>query len=69
MFTGGSSAENEARITLAMFDYQDRKQDSFETLARVQEDLGRELAGAEHPGRRSGDGAPGRSAGEHRDLR
>jgi multidrug efflux pump len=47
MFVGGSSAENEARITLAMFDYQDRKQDSFVTLARVQEELGRDLAGAE----------------------
>jgi multidrug efflux pump len=59
MFTGGSSAENEARITLAMFDYQDRKQDSFETLARVQEDLGRELAGADIRADAPGMGPPG----------
>ncbi len=44
---GGSGAENRAQITLAMLDYQDRKQDSFLTLARMQEELGRELAGAE----------------------
>jgi multidrug efflux pump len=47
MFTGGPGAENQSRITLALYDYQDRKQDSFETLARVQTELGRDLAGAE----------------------
>jgi multidrug efflux pump len=47
MFTGGAGAENEARITLSMLDYQDRRQDSFVTLARVQELVGRDLAGAE----------------------
>ncbi len=48
MFGGGTSgAENRAQITLAMLDYQDRRQDSFLTLARVQEELGLGLAGAE----------------------
>ncbi len=48
MFGGGASgAENRAQITLAMLDYQDRRQDSFLTLARMQEELGRGMAGAE----------------------
>jgi len=47
MFQGGASAENEARITLSMVDYQYRRQDSFRTLALVQERLGADLAGAE----------------------
>ena len=47
MFEGGASAENEGRITLSMVDYQYRRQDSFRTLALVQERLGADLAGAE----------------------
>jgi multidrug efflux pump len=44
---GGSSAEHEARITLSMVDYQDRRQDSFRTLAFLQDNLGRDVTGAE----------------------
>ena len=47
MFQGGASAENEARITLSMVDYQYRGQDSFRTLSLIQERLGADLAGAE----------------------
>jgi len=47
MFTGGSGAENEARIMLAMVDYQLRAQDSRRTLGLLQERLGRDIAGAE----------------------
>ena len=47
MLMGGSSAENEARITLAMLEYQDRTRESFETLAHLQESVGQNLAGAE----------------------
>lgn len=44
---GGSSAEHEARITLSMVDYQDRRQDSFRTLAHFQDNLGLDVTGAE----------------------
>ncbi len=47
MFMGGSSGENQGRITLSLVDYQDRGQDSFETLAILQERLGRRIPGAE----------------------
>jgi multidrug efflux pump subunit AcrB len=44
---GGSSAENEARVTMSMVDYQDRFQGSFETLAFMQDTLAAGIAGAE----------------------
>jgi multidrug efflux pump subunit AcrB len=44
---GGASGENQARITLSMIDYKDREQDSFRTLALLQEQLGRTIPGAE----------------------
>jgi multidrug efflux pump len=47
MFTGGATSENEARIMLSMTDYQDRGQDSFRTLAVIQEEVGQRLAGVE----------------------
>ena len=47
MFGGGSSAENEARMTLSLIDFKDRKEDAFETLARMQAELGAEIPGAE----------------------
>jgi len=47
MFGGGSSGENTARVILSLLDFQDRGQDSFETLAVLQERLGREIPGAE----------------------
>jgi multidrug efflux pump len=47
MFMGGSSAENEARLTLSLVDFKDRREDGFETLARMQAALGEGIAGAE----------------------
>jgi multidrug efflux pump subunit AcrB len=47
MFGGGVSGENQARITLSMVDFNLRGQDSFETLALLQERIGRELPGVE----------------------
>ncbi len=44
---GGSSAENEARILLSMVEFRDRNGDSFALLRRLQEGLGRDLAGVE----------------------
>jgi multidrug efflux pump len=44
---GGSSAESEARIMLSLLEYGDRKGDSFELLAALQERLGADIAGAE----------------------
>jgi multidrug efflux pump subunit AcrB len=44
---GGPGGENQARITLSMVNFQDRRHDGFETLARLQEELGAEVAGAE----------------------
>ncbi|MEX2531469.1 MAG: efflux RND transporter permease subunit [Gemmatimonadota bacterium] len=47
MFTGGATAENQARIMLSMVDYEVRGQDSFRTLAVIQEEVGQRLAGIE----------------------
>ncbi|TVR56755.1 MAG: efflux RND transporter permease subunit [Gemmatimonadales bacterium] len=47
MFGGGSSAESEARMTLSLIDFKDREEDAFETLARMQAELGAEVPGAE----------------------
>ena len=44
---GGPSGENQARITLAMVNFEDRTSDSFETLTFLQERIGREIPGAE----------------------
>jgi multidrug efflux pump subunit AcrB len=44
---GGVSGENQSRITLSMVDYNLRNQDTFETLALLQERLGKELPGVE----------------------
>jgi multidrug efflux pump len=44
---GGSGGENTGTIALAMLEYQDRRYDSWETLGRLQAELGREIAGAD----------------------
>lgn len=44
---GGPSGENQARITLAMVNFEDRVSDSFETLTYLQERIGRDIPGAE----------------------
>ncbi len=44
---GGAGGTNQGRITLSFLDYEDRKQDSFATLANLQRDLGRDVAGAD----------------------
>jgi multidrug efflux pump len=46
-FMGGSSAENEARIMLSLLEFGERRGDSFELLAALQEGLGADIAGAE----------------------
>ncbi|MYA65195.1 MAG: efflux RND transporter permease subunit, partial [Gemmatimonadetes bacterium] len=44
---GGPSGPEAGRITVSMVDYQDRRFDVFGTLADMQEQVGRDLAGAE----------------------
>ena len=44
---GGPSGPEAGRITLGMTDYQDRRFDVFNTLADMQDRVGRDLAGAE----------------------
>ena len=44
---GGPSGPEAGRITVSMTDYQDRRFDVFATLADMQEQVGRDLAGAE----------------------
>ena len=44
---GGPSGPEAGRITLGMTDYQDRQYDVFNTLAAMQQRVGRDLAGAE----------------------
>jgi multidrug efflux pump len=62
MMLGGSSAENEARITLSMVEYKQRRQDSFRTLALLQHRLATDVVGAEvridGPEHTPGGGAP-----------
>ncbi len=47
MMMGGASAGNESRLTLSMLQYRERSGDAFETLATLQERLGREIPGME----------------------
>ena len=44
---GGPSGPEAGRITLSMTDYEERRFDIFQTLADMQEKVGRDLAGAE----------------------
>ena len=44
---GGPSGPEAGRITLSMTDYEDRRHDVFATLAELQTQIGRDLAGAE----------------------
>ncbi len=44
---GGPGGPNAGRITVSFVDFQDQRYDAFETLARMQQALGRDLAGAE----------------------
>ena len=43
---GGPGGPHAGRITLGFIDFQDRSHDAFATLAFLQENLGRDLAGA-----------------------
>ena len=43
---GGPSGENQARVTLSLVDFEDRQSDAFETLAFLQESVGRDIPGA-----------------------
>jgi multidrug efflux pump len=56
---GGSGGENNGRITLSLVEYQYRGQDSFRTLALMQENLGRDIAGAEIRADAPQEGPPG----------
>jgi len=44
---GGPSGPEAGRITLSMVDYEERRFDVFQTLAEMQEGVGKDLAGAE----------------------
>ncbi|MEE2906130.1 MAG: efflux RND transporter permease subunit [Gemmatimonadota bacterium] len=44
---GGPSGPESGRVSISMVDFQDRERDAFETLAEMQEKIGREIAGAE----------------------
>ena len=45
--SGGPSGPESGRVSISMVDFQDRERDAFETLAEMQEKIGREIAGAE----------------------
>ncbi|MED5415738.1 MAG: efflux RND transporter permease subunit, partial [Candidatus Latescibacterota bacterium] len=47
MLMGGASGPNRGRVMISFIDYKDRVFDSSETLARMQEVIGRQVAGAE----------------------
>ncbi len=44
---GGPSGPNRGRATISLVDFQDREFDAFEVLARMQETIGQDIAGAE----------------------
>ena len=44
--SGGPSGPESGRVSISMIDFQDRERDVFETLAEMQESIGREIAGA-----------------------
>jgi multidrug efflux pump subunit AcrB len=44
---GGPGGGNTARVTVSFVDYEDRRQESFTTLANMQQQLGRSLAGVD----------------------
>jgi multidrug efflux pump subunit AcrB len=44
---GGPSGPETGRVTVSLIDFQDRDRDAFETLAEMQEGIGRDVAGAE----------------------
>jgi multidrug efflux pump len=46
MGMGGPSGPESARISVSMIEFQDRQHDAFETLARMQQSIGTEIAGA-----------------------
>ena len=46
MQAGGPSGPEAGRIAISMVDFQDRERDVFETLAEMQEGIGRDVAGA-----------------------
>jgi multidrug efflux pump len=58
-FGSGGSGENNGLITLSLLEYQNRNQDSFLTLALMQERLGRDIAGAEIRADSPNEGPPG----------
>ncbi len=46
MNRGGPSGPESGRVTVSLVEYQDRHRDAFETLAEMQEKVGKDLAGA-----------------------
>jgi len=59
MGMGGPSGENQGRVVLSMVDFQDREGDSFDLLARLQEELGRGIPGVEIRANQLEQGPPG----------
>lgn len=47
MGSGGPSGQNQARVSLSLIDFEDRAHDGFNTLRDLQQDVGREVPGAE----------------------
>jgi len=54
----GPGGPEAARVTVQFVDYQDRQNDVFETLARMQQEVGRDLAGVEVSVDKLNEGAP-----------
>ncbi|MBM4184550.1 MAG: efflux RND transporter permease subunit [Gemmatimonadetes bacterium] len=44
---GGPSGPETGRVSVSLIDFEDRQRDGFETLAEMQETIGRDIAGAE----------------------
>jgi multidrug efflux pump len=59
MGMGGPSGENQGRVVLSMIDFQDREGDSFDLLARLQEELGQGIPGVEIRANQIEQGPPG----------
>jgi len=58
MGSGGASGPNAARISVSFVDFQDRQHDGFATLARLQAQMGRDLAGGDVSVDKMQDGPP-----------
>ncbi len=56
---GGPSGENQARLSLSLVDFEDRRYDAFETLRYLQQQIGSDIPGAEIGAEMLQQGPPG----------